>query len=146
MPAGQQSVPQVCGCENERTANREKTVGNQTEVAMGYGRANDEQAEPRNGGHYDARVVVSRIADADCDDAEWGGEIQHLRVQVAFGERHQHRQGAHEKWQREAVQQAQAGKPDRCAIEPVRRFRGCLIHRGMPLCWRGAQAGAAEMK
>ena len=109
---------------------------------MGHGRTNDEQAKPRNGDQYDTRVAVSRIADADCDDAEWGGEIQHLRVQMTLGERHQHRQGAHEKRQREAVQQAQAGKPDRGAIEPVRRFRGCLIHGGMPLCWWGAEPGA----
>ena len=83
---------------------------------------------------------------ANRDGAQRNCEIQHLRMQVAFGERHQHRQRAHEKRQREAVQQAQAGEPDRGAIEPVRRIRGCLIHEGMPLCWNSAARGAAEMK
>ena len=69
-------------------------------MGMASARTNDEQAEPRNGGQYDTRVAVSRIADADCDDAERAGEIQHLCVQMALGERHQHRQRAHEKRQR----------------------------------------------
>jgi hypothetical protein len=35
------------------------------------------------------------------------------------------------------MQEAQTRQSDGRAIEPARRFSGCLIHPEMPLCWAG---------
>lgn len=135
MPAGQQAVPEVRGRENHGAAHGEKAVRNDAQAAVSNRRAGNEQTESRDRGEHDTRIAMPCIPDTDRDDAQRNDEKQHLCVQVAFGEWHQHWQGAHEKRQREAVHQAQAGEPDCGAVEPVGRFRGCLIHWGMPLCW-----------
>ena len=87
MPAGQQAVPKVRSGEDNRSADRKQPVGDDTETAMRHGRAKDKQAQSRKCSDDDARVAVPRIADADGNDAQRNGEIKHLRVQVAFGER-----------------------------------------------------------
>ena len=120
MPSGKQAVPEVSSGEHNRATDRKQPVGYDTEAAMCHGRADNEQAKPRKCGDDDARFAVPRVADADGNDTQRNREIKHLCVQVAFGERHQHRQGTHKERQREAVQQAQAGEPDRGAVEPVR--------------------------
>ena len=138
MPARQQAVPEVRGGEDDGAAHREQAIDDHAKAAMRDGGANDEQGETRECREYDAGIAVPGVADADCHRTQWYGEKQHLRMQVAVSRRHQEGQCAREKRQREAVQQAQAGEADSGAIEPVRRFRGCMIHEGMPLCCREA--------
>jgi len=101
--------------------------------------SNAEQNETRYRAQNDAQVAVPGESGAYSHDTQGYHDEQHLHVQVASGQRHKGRQRAHDEGQRQAMQEAQTRQSDGCAVEPVRRFRGCLIHPEMPLCWAGGE-------
>ena len=67
------------------------------------------------------------------DDTQRQDHDQHLRVQVARRELREKRQTGDEHRQRQTVNETEGGQANRCAIEPVGRFRHALIRGELPL-------------
>jgi len=123
--------------QHDRTTDRKYAVRNDAERIVRDGRSNAQQNQARHCTQDDTQVAVPGETGADGHDAQGYNDEQHLHVQVASGQWQQGRQRAHDEGQRQAMQEAQTRQSDGRAIEPVRRFRGCLIHPEMPLCWAG---------
>ena len=81
----------MCRCQRERTANRERPVGDQPQLVMRDGRANNQQQHADGACGDDASIAVATVAYRESNDAEWQYNDQHLHMQVAFRELRQKR-------------------------------------------------------
>ena len=125
--------------QHDSAAERKYAICHDAERVVRNGCTNAEQDETCDRAKNDAHIAVPGEPGADRYDAQRYYDDQHLHVQVASGQRQQYWQRAHEEGQCQAMQEAQTRQSDGCAIEPVRRFRWCLIHPEMPLCWAGGK-------
>ena len=103
----------------ERTGYREDAISDDPQLAVCHGCSNKEQAKSNRRANDDAPVAMTLEAESDRQNTQRHHDNQHLGVQVALGQWCQYRQRAHDQWQREAVQHAEARKADCSGVQPM---------------------------
>ena len=134
MLAREQAVVEMGGSQHHSAADRKYAVSHYAERVVCDGRPDAEQDEPRNCAKHNAHIAVPGETGTDGHYTQGYHDDQHLHVQVSCSKWQQDRQRAHDEGQCQAMHEAQTRQSDGRAVEPVRRFRGCLIHPEMPLC------------
>ena len=120
--------------QHECTGDCQESVREDAHVFVCDCSADDENQEACRAACYNASIPVATEADAQCDNAEWHDNDEHLCMQMTVVELSEQRQTSHDERQQQAMDEAQRRQQDCGAIEPSGRVRRIWIVHGLPLC------------
>ncbi|HZD53611.1 MAG TPA: hypothetical protein VE175_11235 [Woeseiaceae bacterium] len=130
---GEATVPEMGEGEDQRAGDGERAVRRQAVTAVRHGAAGDQQGKSERTEGRDDEAAMAPEADRKGDGADGHRDQEHLRVKLIFGQNVEKRQKGEHQRQRQAMNEAKAGKGDRGLVENSGLCAAVIRHR-LPLC------------